>query len=105
MLKQQYRIRVSPTLTCVVGPCTSADLLETLKAWGYVERHFDDFVFTVDVSSIIFRTRFAAFAPRPPCRYPGCNDTALQYSASAEGSKYYTGCTRHYALLGAQVSE
>lgn len=36
----------------------------------------------------------------PLCMSPGCNNRALQQSSGPEGNKYYTGCTRHYALLG-----
>jgi ferredoxin len=41
----------------------------------------------------------------PRCVWPGCEDRALQQSSGPEGSKYYTGCTRHYTLLGVQVSQ
>ncbi len=54
------------------------------------------------------KTRGAPKKPepvRPPCQYPGCDRGALQQASGPNGDKYYTGCTRHYALLGAKVSE
>jgi hypothetical protein len=44
-------------------------------------------------------------AKRPLCASFGCGDSALQHSAGPDGSKYYTGCMKHYATLGCKLAE
>lgn len=41
----------------------------------------------------------------PLCESPGCPERALKQSTGPHGDRYYTGCSRHYALLGVKLAD